>query len=141
MEKIKKRMSFTTLPFYFDDVEDDKFLARITEGFDDGMVYETSEGEFVRKAELIFSANYFGMNEAIDGERVLDRIAAIPFEEWGDLPAAEFAAKQRKFKDVIDRPDKPTEFLIGEIGDFIRSQEFCEKRDEFASYLHMKSEE
>ena len=74
-------MSFTTLPLYLDDVEDDKFLARITEGFDDGMVYETSEGEFVRKAELIFSANYFGMNEAIDGERVLDRIAAIPFEE------------------------------------------------------------
>ena len=43
METLKKKMSFTTLPLYFDEVEDDKFLSKFTEGFDDGMVYETSE--------------------------------------------------------------------------------------------------
>ena len=43
IETIKKRVSFTTLPSYFDDVNDDKFLAKITEGFDDGEVYETAE--------------------------------------------------------------------------------------------------
>ena len=43
IETIKKRLSFTTMPVYFDDIKDDKFLARITEGFDDGEVYETSE--------------------------------------------------------------------------------------------------
>ena len=40
---IKKRMSFTTMPLYFDDVKDDGFLKQITEGFDDGEVYETAE--------------------------------------------------------------------------------------------------
>ena len=74
--------------------------------------------EFHRKPELIISANYFSMDEdvgTVDGERVLDRIAAIPFSEWDDLPAAEFARLQKKYKLVVDSPDKPTEFLIGEI--------------------------
>ena len=43
IETIKKRASFTTMPLYFDDVDDDKFLAKITAGFDDGEVYETNE--------------------------------------------------------------------------------------------------
>ena len=43
IENIKKRVSFTTMPIYSDDVTDDKFLARITERFDDGEVYETTE--------------------------------------------------------------------------------------------------
>ena len=43
METIKKRLSFTTMPVFFDDVKDDKFLDKITEGFDNGEVYETSE--------------------------------------------------------------------------------------------------
>ena len=33
---------------------------------------------------MIFSVNYFNMDEdsgSIDGERILDRMAAIPFEE------------------------------------------------------------
>ena len=47
METIKKRASFTTMPLYFDDVKDVKFLARATEGFDDGEVYETSEVNIV----------------------------------------------------------------------------------------------
>ena len=42
METIRKRLAFSTCPFYFDDVNDVRFLARITEGFD-GEVYETSE--------------------------------------------------------------------------------------------------
>ena len=47
METIKKRASFTTMPLYFDDVKDVKFLARATEGFDDGEVYETSKVNIV----------------------------------------------------------------------------------------------
>ena len=43
METIKKSLSFTTMPVFFDDVKDDKFLDKITEGFDNGEVYETSE--------------------------------------------------------------------------------------------------
>lgn len=71
----------------------------------------------------------------------MDRIAAIPFDEWEDIPAGEFAAKQRRFKQVIDCPKKPTELLIGEMGDFIRSEEFTKKREELATYLHEKTEE
>ena len=41
----------------------------------------------------------------------------------------------------MDCPQKPTEFLIGECGDFIRSDEFAKKREEFTTYLHEKSEE
>ena len=161
METIKKRLSFTSMVAYFDDVNDAKFLGRITEGFDDGEVYETSEvssesilknhtqttiaqGEFIRKAEIIFSANCFGMDEdtgKVDEERVLDRIGAIPFSEWEDVPAAEFASMQKRFKEVVDNPEKPTEFLIGEIGQFLRSDEFMVKRDEFAGLLYEKTEE
>ena len=93
---------------------------------------------------MIFSANYFGMDEdsgAVDGERILDRIAAIPFNEWEDMTATEFASKQNMFKQVVDKPDKPTEYLIGEIGDFIRSREFLDKRVEFATMLYAKTEE
>ena len=43
IQTIKKRMSYTTMPLYFDDVKDDCFLKQITEGFDDGEVYETAE--------------------------------------------------------------------------------------------------
>ena len=43
IETIKKRASFTTMPLYFDDVTDDKFLSKITEGFDNGEVNETTE--------------------------------------------------------------------------------------------------
>ena len=42
-ETIKKRLSQTSLPITFDDVKSDKFLNKITEGFDDGEVYETKE--------------------------------------------------------------------------------------------------
>ena len=76
-----------------------------------------------------------------DGEAILDRIAAIPFEEWEDMPAGEFASKQKKFKEVVDSPEMPTTLVIGEIGDFIRSEEFAEKRIEFANMLYEYADE
>ena len=57
------------------------------------------------------------------------------------MPASEFVAKQKKFKEVVDSPKKPTEFLIGEIGDYLRSNDFSDKRDEFAALLYNKTEE
>ena len=62
METIKKRLSFTTMPVFFDDVKDERFLDKITEGFDDG--------DFIRQTELVFIDNYFGMDEVtttVDG--------------------------------------------------------------------------
>ena len=55
----------------------------------------------------------------LDGEQILDRIAAIPFVEWEDMPPSEFARLQAAFKKVVDDPIRPTELLIGEIGDYL----------------------
>ena len=44
---IKKKASFTAMPLYFDDVKSDKFLEKITEGFDDGEVYETKDVSYI----------------------------------------------------------------------------------------------
>ena len=76
-----------------------------------------------------------------DGETILDRIAAIPFEEWDDMPAHEFTSKQKMFKKVVDCPEMPTTLVIAEMGDFIRSEEFAEKRVEFASMLYEYADE
>ena len=116
-ETIQKKLALTTCPVLFDDIKDPKFLDRNTEGFDDGEVYETNEGEFTRKAEIIITANYFGLEEGnLDGERILDRLSVIPFVEWDEMSPSEFTRRQKRFKKVIDDPQKPTEFLIGEIG-------------------------
>ena len=48
METMKKRLSFTTMPVIFDDVKDDKFLERITEGFDDGEVLDCFNFNFFK---------------------------------------------------------------------------------------------
>ena len=53
METIQKRASFTGLPLYFDDVKSDRFLSKITEGFDDGQVYETAEVRYINIANDI----------------------------------------------------------------------------------------
>jgi hypothetical protein len=43
------------------------------------------KGEFVRRSEIIFSANYYGFDNVaksnVDGEQIGDMISAIPFEE------------------------------------------------------------
>lgn len=86
---------------------------------------------------MMFSANYFGFddNETMDGERTGDRISAIPFQEMPDIPPHEFLEMQRKFKNVVDSEEKPVELLIGEIGDFVLSDEFGEKRLEYTRLL------
>jgi hypothetical protein len=121
-ETIKKKSSFTSCPLYFDDVKKDAFIGRITEGFDDGEVYETAEGVFPKRAELFFSANYFSMDElaSSDAERTCDRLSVIPFEEWGFMTASEFSKRRALFKKVVDCDIKPTELVIGEMGDFLR---------------------
>jgi hypothetical protein len=58
-----------------------------------------------------------------------------------DIPPAEFALKQRQFKAVVDSEEKPTELLIGEIGDFLLSDEFIQKKNEFATEMREKCEE
>ena len=141
-ETIRKKMSYTACPLYFDDVKKDSFINRVTEGFDDGEVYETAEGIFPKRAELFFSANYFAMDESSssDSERICDRLCVIPFREWGFMPASEFSKRQSRFKSVVDNEQRPTELVIGEMGDFLVSEEFMEKRQYFAQWLYDKAE-
>jgi hypothetical protein len=101
------------------------------------------QGVYPRRSETLFSANYHGFDDDVetkDGERTGDRICAIPFEEMVDLPPAELAAKQKRWKAVVDSDEKPTELVIGEIGDFLYSEEFIEKRTEFTELLLHKCE-
>ena len=100
------------------------------------------QGEYVRRAEIIFSANYFGFDDVVtsDGERISDRICAIPFQDLPDITPAEFASRQRKFKAVVDSEEKPVEFVIGEMGDYVLSEEFLAKRTEFSELLLEKCE-
>ena len=44
----------------------------------------------MRRAETIFSANYFGFDDAVtvDGERIGDRISVVPFEEMVEMNPA-----------------------------------------------------
>ena len=141
-ETIKKKCSFTTTPIYFDDVKMDSFIGRITESFDDGATYETAEGVYPQRSEVFFTANYFGMDEEAtsDSERTCDRLAVIPFQEWGFMPAAEFTHRQSQFKAVVDCQAKPTELVIGELGDFINSAEFLQKRSDFGDWMYNKAE-
>ena len=57
-ETIKKRASFTTCLLYFDDVKSDKFISNITEGYDDGEVYETKEVN-IKYIQFQFGQNPF----------------------------------------------------------------------------------
>ena len=67
-------------------------------------------------------------NNNFDEERVLDRISAVSFSEWEDIATNEFARKQKRFKEVAFAPEKPTKFLVGKIGDFLRSDLFTQNR-------------
>ena len=101
------------------------------------------QGTFVRRAEVLFSANYFGFDDVVtsDGERISDRICAIPFQDLPDMSPAEYVSRQKKFKTVIDSEEKPMEFVIGETGNFILSEEFMTKRTEFSELLMNMCEE
>ena len=101
------------------------------------------QGIFPRRAEMLFSANYFGFDDDVetkDGERTGDRICATPFEEMVDMTPAEFAARQKRWKAVVDSDQKPTELVIGEIGDYLLSDEFVEKRNEYTELLQLECE-
>ena len=97
----------------------------------------------MRRAEVIFSANYFGFDDVVtsDGERISDRICAIPFNDLPDISPQEFVSRQKRFKAVIDAEEKPVEFVIGEMGDFVLSEEFMAKRTEFSEILMQMCEE
>ena len=142
IETITKKWSYTSCPMYFDDVKSDKFINKLSEGFDDGEAYETAEGIFPKRAEVFFSANYFAMDEEAtsDSERTCDRLSVIPFQEWEFMPASEFSRRQNLFRSVVESEVRPTEFVIGEIGNFINSSEFKEKSEEFAQWLYDKAE-
>ena len=142
IETIRKKWSYTSCPMYFDDVKSDKFINKLSEGFDDGEAYETAEGIFPKRAEVFFSANYFAMDEEAtsDSERTCDRLSVIPFQGWEFMPASEFSRRQNLFRSVVESEVRPTEFVIGEIGNFINSSEFKEKSEEFAQWLYDKAE-
>ena len=56
MDTIRKKVSYTSAPVYFDDVKAANFLSKITEGFDNGETYETREVRFIVSFEIFYIA-------------------------------------------------------------------------------------
>ena len=79
--------------------------------------------------------------KTFDLERTTDRISVIPFTEWGTMDTTEFTEKQGRFNSLMASTERPTEYIIGEIGDFIMSEEFATKRIEMADLLLAMTEE
>ena len=138
-ETTKKKLAGTSTPTYFDDVKRDNWIDRITEGYD-GDTYETADGIFPKRAEIFFSANYFSMDgiASSDGERTCDRLAFIPFGEMAQITAEELCRRQELFMKVVSNSHRPTELVIGELGNYIVSEEFKEDIKYFANWLSEK---
>ena len=144
VEMIKKKSSKTTMLLLLDDVTQSRIIKNLTVQYDSGEVYETMKGTFVRLAEIMISCNYLGFQElsggakdGIDPERVADRLSVIPFSELhSTVSTTNYAEAQARFKAVLDDPRKPTEYVIKEIGDYIRSEEFQAQREEMGQFLY-----
>ena len=91
----------------------------------------------------MITANYFSFDEGrleensgkTDAERTVDRMAVIPFKNQPNMTIAEANEKRQQFAAVMSEPIRPTEFVIGVIGDFIRSDEFRRGTEEIGRLL------
>ena len=108
-----------------------------------GEIYHNDKGSFKSKAERMITANYFSFDEGrleensgkTDAERTVDRMAVIPFKNQPNMTIAEANEKRQQFAAVMSEPIRPTEFVIGVIGDFIRSDEFRRGTEEIGRLL------
>ena len=60
IQTLRKKASFTTLPLFLDDVNNDRRVAELTVGYDGGETYETKDGCYRQCAGFIISLNYIG---------------------------------------------------------------------------------
>ena len=130
-QEMKKLTSRTTLPQCIEDVKDSGKLNDVCAWqYDTNVVYSTKEGQYRSICEIFGSGNACKLDECHG-----DRIRIIPFQCWKRGNCEEFGRRRDAFIKVVSRDERPTEFSIGEAGDFFRSEEYMQRRTFWANYL------
>ena len=129
-QEIKKTTSSTTLPQCLEDIKDSNKLSEICAWQYESQVYRTAAGQFQSKCEIYGTGNSCRLDECHG-----DRARVITFRCWSAQQSQGFTERRARFTDVIRREERPTEFTIGEAGDFFRSDDYLSGRTEFAALL------
>ena len=129
-QEIKKTTSATTLPQCLEDIKDSNKLSEICAWQYESQVYRTAAGQFQSKCEIYGTGNSCRLDECHG-----DRVRVITFGCWKACQSRSFTERRSKFNDVIRKEERPTEFSIGEAGDFFRSNDYLLGRTEFAATL------
>lgn len=130
-QEIKKTTSSTTLPQCLEDIKDHKKLSEVCAWqYEEGQIYRTALGQFRSKCEIFATGNTCRLDECHS-----DRVRVITFECWKTQNSRHYTDRRAKFTEVIRREERPTEFSIGEAGDFFRSQDYLSHRSQFAEQL------
>ena len=129
-QEIKKTTSSTTLPQCLEDIKDSNKLSEICAWQYESQVYRTAAGQFKSKCEIYATGNCCRLDECHG-----DRVRIITFKCWNGQRSQSFTERRARFTDVIRREERPTEFSIGEAGDFFRSEDYLLGRTEFAALL------
>ena len=129
-QEIKKTTSSTTLPQCLEDIKDSNKLSEICAWQYESQVYRTAAGQFQSKCEIYGTGNTCRLDECHG-----DRVRVITFSCWSAQQSQDFTERRAKFTEVIRREERPTEFTIGEAGDWFRSEDYLLGRTEFAAQL------
>ena len=129
-QEIKKTTSSTTLPQCLEDIKDINKLSEICAWQYESQVYRTAAGQFQSKCEIYGTGNTCKLDECHG-----DRMRIITFKCWHPQQSLGFTERRARFTEVIRREERPTEFSIGEAGDFFRAENYPLWRTEFASLL------
>lgn len=79
------------------------------------------------------------MDPTIVEERFSDRLMIIPFKTMACTNSTDMQNKSNSYNQYISQEAKPLEFIISEMGDFIRSLEFMEHRASFTEEMSLKA--
>ena len=135
-QEIKKTTSSTTLPQCLEDIKDHNKLAEVCAWqYEEGQIYRTAQGQFRSKCEIFGTGNSCKLDECHG-----DRVRVITFDCWMTQNSRLYTEARARFTEVIKREERPTEYSIGEAGDFFRSQDYMSRRTEFAEYLQQLCE-
>ena len=130
-QEIKKTTSSTTLPQCLEDIKDQNKLSEVCAWqYEEGQIYRTALGQFKSKCEIFATGNTCKLDECHG-----DRVRVITFECWKTQNSRHYTERRARFTEVIRREERPTEFSIGEAGEFFRALDYMSRRTDFAELL------
>ena len=130
---IKQYASRSTLPILIEDVPNTKLLCDLAQArFDDGQVYGNSKGQYRVVAEFFATTNEIDPKKVT--ERDTDRMAVFPFKN-STSHAVDYSSRRADYMQLLQTDNKPFDFIIGEIGNFLDSPEYLQIRDRYKHSL------